>query len=206
VSGAEVAGAYFLDSSALVKRYVQETGTAWIRGLTRRNPSTVIYIARITAVEVTCAVARRRKGRTITPRRASSILYRFRQHLAGRYTVAEVTRPLLEDAMRLGNSYALRAYDTVRLAVALEVNRSHQTGGSGPITLISADQALNDAATAEGLAVDDPRSHPSPLMIWKTDGGTGHDPSRRRSGEHPAEVGPARRIRPPGRDDRAAAG
>jgi hypothetical protein len=44
--------------------------------------------------------------------------------------------------------------------VALEVNRSHQAGGSGPVTLISADQPLNAAATAEGLAVDDPNSHP----------------------------------------------
>jgi uncharacterized protein len=55
-----VAAAYFVDSSALVKRYVLETGTAWVRGITRKNPSTVIYIAHITAVEVTCAVARRR--------------------------------------------------------------------------------------------------------------------------------------------------
>ena len=107
-SGAEVPALYFCDSSALVKRYVQEVGTPWIRGLTRRSPSTVIDIARITAVEVTCAVARRRKGKTLTPRRASSILYRFRQHLAGRYSVAEVTLPLLENAMRLGNTHALR--------------------------------------------------------------------------------------------------
>jgi hypothetical protein len=36
----------------LVKRYVQETGTSWVRSIARRSPSTVIYIARITAVEV----------------------------------------------------------------------------------------------------------------------------------------------------------
>src|SRR5262249_45282752 len=86
------------DSSALVKRYVQETGTAWVRGITRRNPSTVIYIAHITAVEVTCAVARRRKGKTLTPPRASSILRRFRQHLAARYTVFEVAPGIADDA------------------------------------------------------------------------------------------------------------
>jgi len=51
--------AYFADSSALVKRYVQETGTSWVRRLTRRSPSTVIYIARITAVEVTSIPTRR---------------------------------------------------------------------------------------------------------------------------------------------------
>jgi uncharacterized protein len=155
-----VAAAYFVDSSALVKRYVQETGTSWVRGITRRSPSTVIYIARITAVEVPCAIARRRKGKTLTSPRASSILHRFRQHLAGRYTVAEVTAALLDDAMRLGIKHALRAYDAVQLAVALEVNRFHQAGGSDPVTLISADRDLNDAATAEGLIVDDPISHP----------------------------------------------
>ncbi len=152
--------AFFVDSSALVKRYVLETGTAWVRGLTRQSPSRLIYIAHITAVEVTCAVARRRKGKTLTPPRASSILRRFRQHLAARYIVIEVTPDLLDEAMRLGNAHALRAYDAVQLAVALEVNRSHQADGFGPVTLISADQALNDAATAEGLTVEDPCSHP----------------------------------------------
>ncbi len=155
-----MANAYFVDSSALVKRYVQETGTFWVRGITRRSPSTVIYVARITAVEVSCAIARRRKGRTLTQQRASSILHRFRQHLAGRYNVAQITTNLLDDAARPGVKHALRAYDAVQLAVALEVNRFHQAGGSAPVTLVSADQALNDAAVAEGLTVDDPRTHP----------------------------------------------
>jgi len=93
--------AYFIDSSGLVKRYVQEVGTLWVRGITRHSPSTAIYIARITAVEVTSAVARRRKGRTLTSAKASSILHRFRQHLAGRYTVIEITPVLFNDAMRL---------------------------------------------------------------------------------------------------------
>jgi uncharacterized protein len=155
-----VAAAYFLDSSALVKRYVIETGTGWVRRLTRQNPSTVIYIAHITTVEVTCAIARRRKGRMLTAAKASSLLRRFRQHLAGRYVIVEMTPGLLDEATRLGNTHALRAYDAVQLAVALEVNRSHQAGGSGPITLISADRPLNDAAAAEGLPVDDPNLHP----------------------------------------------
>ncbi len=155
-----MAAAYFVDSSGLVKRYVQEPGTAWVRRLTRRNPSTIIYIAHITTVEVTCAIARRRKGRTITTAKASSILRRFDQHIAGRYTVIGVTPALLEQARRLGRTHALRAYDAVQLAVALEANRYHRDKGSAPVILISADQALNDAALAEGLTVDDPRSHP----------------------------------------------
>jgi hypothetical protein len=58
--------AYFFDSSAIVKRYVNETGTAWVRRLTRKGRPEPIYLARITAVELTSAVARRRKGGTLT--------------------------------------------------------------------------------------------------------------------------------------------
>ena len=62
--------------------------------------------------------------------------------------------------MRLANTHTLRAYDAVQLAAALKIRQEHQNAGFAPVTLISADQALNNAATAEGLTVDDPRSHP----------------------------------------------
>jgi uncharacterized protein len=155
-----VAEAYFVDSSALVKRYVQEDGTAWVRRLTRRGAGRRIYLARITPVEVTSAVARRRKGKTLTAAKASSILHRFRRHLAGRYTLIDLSPALFDEAMRLANAHSLRAYDAVQLAAALEIRRQRQDAGFAPVTLISADQALNDAALAEGLTVDDPRSHP----------------------------------------------
>jgi hypothetical protein len=43
---------------------------------------------------------------------------------------------------------------------AHRIDHKEQAAGFAPLTLISADQALNDDATAEGLVVDDPRSHP----------------------------------------------
>jgi predicted nucleic acid-binding protein len=148
--------AYFIDSSALVKRYVQETGTAWVRGLTHRRTGNQIFLARITIVEVTSAVARRRGGRTISPAQASSFLSRFRKHVAGRYAILEVTPALLVDATALANRHELRAYDAVQLAVALELNRISQGG----IVLVSADKDLNKAAAAEGLPFEDPMLHP----------------------------------------------
>lgn len=152
--------AYFVDSSALVKRYVQEDGTVWVRRLTRRIAGRRIFLAGITTVEVTSAVARRRKGRTLTSAEASSILHRFRQHLAGRYTLIDLTPALLSEAARLANVHSLRAYDAVQLSAALNLRQERQDAGLSPVTLISADQALNDAATAEGMTVNDPRSHP----------------------------------------------
>jgi predicted nucleic acid-binding protein len=153
-------GGYFVDSSALVKRYVQETGTGWVRRLTRRNAHAPIYLARITTVEGTAVVARRRKGKKLTSAKASSILHRFRKHLAGRYTVIEITPAIFSDAMRMANAHSLRAYDAVQLAAALEIHRQRQEAGFGPVMLVSSDRDLNTAAAAEGLTVDDPTAHP----------------------------------------------
>ena len=151
---------YFVDSSGLVKRYVQESGTAWVRNITRRNKSTYIYIARITAVEVTSAVARRRGDKKLSPSRASSILSRFRKHLAGRYLPLEITPDLVTEAMKLVNTHRLRAYDAVQLAAAIGLHRDWTTAGFGKFVFVSADQKLNGAAQAEGLDVEDPSAYP----------------------------------------------
>lgn len=152
--------AIFLDSSALVKRYVEEVGTSFVRGITHRQSKNFIYIAHITAVEVTSAVARRRGGREITPKKASSILFRFRGHLAGRYNHLEISADLITAAMKLANTHGLRAYDAVQLAAALRIYRDWSDAELGDFVFVSADKALNDAAKAEGLSVEDPRSHP----------------------------------------------
>ena len=44
--------AYFLDTSAVVKAYVQETGTSWIRNLAAPASGHFLYLARIAEVEV----------------------------------------------------------------------------------------------------------------------------------------------------------
>jgi len=88
--------AYFLDSSASVKRYVQEDGTAWVRRLTRRTDSNRIYLGRITPDEVAAAVARRRKGRTLTSKKASSILNGKDSHLHSRLEPATASQSELD--------------------------------------------------------------------------------------------------------------
>jgi predicted nucleic acid-binding protein len=40
---------YFTDTSALIKRYVREVGTTWIRSITTRSASNIIFVAHIIA-------------------------------------------------------------------------------------------------------------------------------------------------------------
>jgi len=151
---------YLFDSSAIVKRYVQESGTGWVQGLAHPRSGNLIYLARITAVEVCGAIARRRRAGTIPPPDATASLARFRLDLAQEYLVLEITPSLLADAMRLADTHELRAYDAVQLAAALKLNGRWLAAGMSGITLVSADQDLNTAATAEGLSVEDPNLHP----------------------------------------------
>jgi hypothetical protein len=61
--------------------------------------------------------------------------------------------------MALAETHALRGYDAVQLAAALNVNSACAAAGA-VFTLVSADGELNAAARAEGLAVEDPNLHP----------------------------------------------
>jgi predicted nucleic acid-binding protein len=151
---------YFFDTSALVKRHVNETGSAWVRSLIRAKAAHRIYIARITTVEVFAAITRRQHSGHLSAAQAGAILGHFRRHLTQRYRIIDLTPAIYAEAMLKARKRRLRAYDAVQLAAALEIRQQRMAAGFGPVTLISADQPLNTAAQAEGLTVDDPNSHP----------------------------------------------
>ena len=152
--------AFFLDSSALVKRYTTETGSQWILSLVRPSAQNSLYVARITGAEVVAALARKRKGKRISPPDAAKAINRFTRHFARRYLKVNISNILLESAMLLADKHELRGYDAVQLAAALEVEATRRLVGAPPLTLLSADADLNRAAQNEGLLVDNPAAHP----------------------------------------------
>ena len=151
---------YFVDSSALVKRYVNETGSVWLSGLVAPAAGNDIYIARITTVEVLAAVTRRAPGGTIAATDASAACLLFRNDLSYDYDIVDMTETLLNRAMMLAETHGLRGYDAVQLAAACEVNAFCAVSGLPPLTFVSADRELNTAATGEGLLMEDPNAHP----------------------------------------------
>ncbi len=52
----------FLDSSSLVKKYIGETGTNWVRNLFNAAPAHEIYVSRITEVEATARLCGAKKA------------------------------------------------------------------------------------------------------------------------------------------------
>ena len=147
--------AFFLDTSTVLKRYVQETGTAWVQALAAPTVRHSLFVVRITLAETVAAITRRERGESITPQNAATAVADFQLDFARQYRVVEVSARLVAQAATLARMHALLGYDSVQLAAALEI---HATDSS--LTLLSADAELNTAATAEGLAVEDPNSHP----------------------------------------------
>jgi uncharacterized protein len=146
---------YFLDTSAVIKRYVAETGTAWVQALTLPAGPHSHFLARVTWVEMISAVTRRERGGHLSLADAITALTDFQQDFGRQYIPVEISAGLIVHAGLLAETHALRAYDAVQLAAALEVRSKIPA-----LILVSADAALNAAAIAEGLPVDDPNLHP----------------------------------------------
>jgi predicted nucleic acid-binding protein len=153
-------GAYFLDSSAVVKRYVDEIGTSWVNSLTDPAAPNDIYLATISCVEVVSAIARRRRAGSISTDGAGASLRQFRYDFEHQYQMVAITGTVIRCATDLADSIALRAYDAVQLAVLLELNHHRAALSLAPLAMISADHDLNAAAVAQGMIVDNPLSHP----------------------------------------------
>jgi uncharacterized protein len=150
---------YFLDSSALLKRYVSEIGTNWVQSLCDPAASHRITIATIAGAEIVAAIARKPRAGGIGRADASLALSGFRADYAGDFDLIHITAAVIDDAMDLAEQHGLRGYDAVQLAAARAADIVARSIGT-PIVLVSADLELNAAATAQGISVDDPNAHP----------------------------------------------
>lgn len=151
---------YFFDSSALVKRYVPETGTAWVRSIVDPKSRHTIFIAHVTQIELVSAAMRRSRDGSISIRTARAVRLVMDRHTSRQYSVIGLTSAVVSLAEHLLEIHPLRAYDSVQLASALESNRRLVLAGLNSLTFVSSDSRLLSIATAEGLPTDDPNAHP----------------------------------------------
>jgi len=156
-------GTYYLDSSAMVKHYIPERGSEWVSSLIKakmdEGPQNLIAIAEIGEVEVAAALAKRRRMNEISATQQRMGLATFLRHCARRYHVLQMDSTIVKLAIDLTQRHPLRGYDAVHLAVALLFNRALVENGLPPLTFISADDVLCEAAKREGLPTENPNEH-----------------------------------------------
>ena len=144
--------AYFFDSSALVKRYVQERGTELV--LQFANRADWLIVSHLTVIEVTSAVVRRNRSGGMTDEQLDSLLSALDVEVQEVFGVVGILGDVVSRATDLVRAHSLRAADAVQLACALKAaallpEREH-------LLFVSADVELNSAAEKEGFEVMDP--------------------------------------------------
>lgn len=152
-------GHYYFDSSALVKRYVTEAGTAWVNNLCAPSTDHVLYTVRISGAEIIAALFLRARTGSLAMSDVQAVAVRFKLDFRQRYQIVEVTEPLVNSAMVLAEKHGLRGYDAIQLAAAVELQAVRASVALSVITLVSADDKLNMAAVTESLLVENPNDH-----------------------------------------------
>jgi len=151
---------YYLDASALMKRYVEEVGSDWLRTIIASGQPSLLFTSRMTIVEVISAFARRNRAGSLSSEDFAIVRDAFRGDCLNEYQIMPPTMTVIDLACALLEQRPLRAYDATHLATALGAQQFLAAQGYPPLTFLSADDRLNHAATAEGLEVDNPNHHP----------------------------------------------
>lgn len=151
---------YYLDASALVKRYANEPGSTWVRQITDPLTQNTVLIAEITLAEVAAALAaKHRAPGGITQEQRDRALSRFLQDCDEHFLLLPVDRPVIDRAVELTQNHRLRGYDAVQLATALVTSETLESQNLSPPVFVAGDDDLLIAAKAENLHTDNPLGH-----------------------------------------------
>ncbi len=153
---------YYLDANVVVKYYLDEPASTWVRKLIEARdvtgrPAHILFSAMITITEVSAAIGIIQRVGRISKRQRDIVFKRFMND-GSRYQFIPVTDSLLVQAANLAQQHPLKAYDAVQLAAALFIKARVESNGHS-LTFISGDKQLLRAAKAEGLQIDNPFDH-----------------------------------------------
>ena len=140
----------YLDTSALVKRYVKEEGSEIVGSLFATEER--LITAKIAYAEALAAFCRRRREGYLAEKDYASLCQRFESEWEAYIDVVELTDRVLKDTRRLIDNYPLRGSDAIHLASALLIKNRVK----GEFTFLCSDRNLLDAAGKEDLNTANP--------------------------------------------------
>ncbi|OQY31001.1 MAG: hypothetical protein B6243_09155 [Anaerolineaceae bacterium 4572_5.2] len=148
---------FYLDASAIIKRYLTEQGSEWVFRLAEYNAENILILGEITLAEVAAALASRRRATNgISDEEYKVALLDFLSHCQSEYQLTPIERSIIDLAVSLTQRHRLRGYDAVQLAAALNASQTLADAGLSPLTFVAADKDLLSAAQLEGMSVENP--------------------------------------------------
>jgi uncharacterized protein len=146
----------FVDTSAVAKRYITETGSTWVRSWTQPAAGNIVIILELASVEFFSLLARRAREGTLAASNGISLRNVFMLHVEKEYLTVPLEYLVVAQARSLVTKYPLRTLDAIQLASALQARQLL----AEPMMVISADRNLLSASAAEGFSIDGPNAHP----------------------------------------------
>jgi hypothetical protein len=151
---------YYLDTSALVKRYIDEIGSQRVKEICS---SDMVATSWLSLTELASALARRTHHGDVTKSRRDEIVQAFLQDSSDEYLLFAVSSGVLQEAADMlltrPPSVGLRSLDAIHLATAQRSFRAAVQTNTATGALVSADRRLLDAADWAGIAAENPRDY-----------------------------------------------
>ena len=154
-----MAYSFYMDSSALAKRYIPETGSDLVDEILDNVSGRHICLLNIGAGEVISILVRRRNAGEISRADFVDVLLDFDSEIAHRRAVrkAPVTNRLASDAFPLIVAHSINSTDALVLMSALAIADKLRERGDD-LVLVSSDHRLLRAARAESLVTFNPET------------------------------------------------
>ena len=141
---------YFLESSALVKRYHVEEGSEKINAIIDKEQ--YIMISSVGIIEICSTLNRKKNQGKITEENLDFVKAQFFHDVNKRFFVVGLEGYRIAIANEMVFRHNLTSFDAIQLASCIDV------GISGKIVFVSADGHLVDAAKEEGIETVNPLS------------------------------------------------
>lgn len=147
---------HYLDSSAIVKIYIDELGSEWMQNLRHRSQRGEIFICEFAGAEVFAAFYRHQRADKLSQENLESACNLFRSDFEQFLIRLPVKKAVVDIGMQLIQRHPLRGYDSLQLATSISLLNKLQKLDGKVLYFVCADNALNNAARGEGLTVINP--------------------------------------------------
>ncbi len=135
-----------MDTSGLLKFYVEEEGSATARSLVAS--ADLLTMSRVGYAEARAGLARASRTRRLVDASYGIALRAFEERW-NVMSIVEVTDSVVRHAGDLAERYSLQGFDSIHLSSAIHFQRE----SGEPVTFSAWDDRLLEAAQAEGLTV-----------------------------------------------------
>ena len=145
---------YYLDTSVIIKLYVNEPRTeVMIRLLDEIDSDDRLYTSWFTILELTSVILRLAKGGRLGTNTADSIVAGFQHQSGETFLVWPIDESVLTEALAVVERHTLRSPDAIHLATAMSI--FHLTPELDKV-LVTSDRELLAAGVESGMEVLDP--------------------------------------------------